>query len=317
MYKPEDSRWLNCTCDVCGKKFHRKPSQIALRAGHYCSLKCHYQAKKTYMQGEGNHQFGLKGRANATWKSDIRKTSLGYIQIRKLDHPFRDKAGFVFEHRLVAEEYLLTAENSVEIGGKRYLKPEYVVHHKNFDRQDNRHENLAVMTHAEHQALHLRLNHNRRDKHGQFKKDEPESVKVKRVTETAIVPERQSVGAAGFDLCADISEPVVIAPHSTEIVFSGIAFSIPRDYFGAIYARSGRAIKNGLRPATCVSIIDSDYRGNVGLPIHNDSDSEQIVQPQERIAQIVFQRAIPVTLKLVNELDVTERGSNGFGSTGR
>lgn len=247
MYKPEDSRWLNCTCDVCGKKFHRKPSQIALRAGHYCSLKCHYQAKKTYMQGEGNHQFGLKGRANATWKSDI----------------------------------------------------------------------LAVMTHAEHQALHLRLNHNRRDKHGKFKKDEPESVKVKRVTETAIVPERQSVGAAGFDLCADISEPVVIAPHSTEIVFSGIAFSIPRDYFGAVYARSGRAIKNGLRPATCVSVIDSDYRGNVGLPIHNDSDSEQIVQPQERIAQIVFQRAIPVTLKLVNELDVTERGSNGFGSTGR
>lgn len=225
MYKPENSRWLNCTCDVCGKKFHRKPSQIALRAGHYCSLKCHYQAKKTYMQGEGNHQFGLKGRANATWKSDIRKTNLG--------------------------------------------------------------------------------------------KDEPESVKVKRVTETAIVPERQSVGAAGFDLCADISEPVVIAPHSTEIVFSGIAFSIPRDYFGAIYARSGRAIKNGLRPATCVSVIDSDYRGNVGLPIHNDSDSEQIVQPQERIAQIVFQRAIPVTLKLVNELDVTERGSNGFGSTGR
>lgn len=307
----------NCQCDVCGKRFHRKPSQIEKSKRHYCSVACHAAAKALLMRGAGNHQYGLKGSANASWKSDMKETRYGYIAVRCLEHPFRDKSGFVLEHRLVAEEYLLTDENSVEIDGRRYLNPDYVVHHKNFDRMDNRPENLAVLSHAEHQRLHLNLNMHGRNEKGQFEKETPDTIKVKRVTETAVVPERKSIGAAGFDLCADITEPVVIRPGETALIYSGIAFAIPKNYFGAIYARSGLATRCGLRPATCVSVIDSDYRGNVGLPIHNDSDKERTIMPHERVAQIVFQKALVPELEVVSSLDETERGDNGFGSSGR
>lgn len=142
-------------------------------------------------------------------------------------------------------------------------------------------------------------------------------VKIKRITETAIMPKQGSIGAAGFDLCIDSSEAVVIPPHSTVMVQSGIAFEIPKGYFGAVYARSGISTREGIRPATCVSVIDSDYRGSVGLPLHNDTDVEKIIQPYERVAQIVFQQALIPELELVDELDETERGNGGFGSTGR
>ncbi len=276
----------NCQCDVCGKRFHRKPSQIEKSKRHYCSVACHAAAKALLMRGAGNHQYGLKGSANASWKSDMKETRYGYIAVRCLEHPFRDKSGFVLEHRLVAEEYLLTDENSVEIDGRRYLNPDYVVHHKNFDRMDNRPENLAVLSHAEHQRLHLNLNMHGRNEKGQFEKETPDTIKVKRVTETALI-------------------------------YSGIAFAIPKNYFGAIYARSGLATRCGLRPATCVSVIDSDYRGNVGLPIHNDSDKERTIMPHERVAQIVFQKALVPELEVVSSLEKTERGENGFGSSGR
>ena len=269
------------------------------------------------MRGNGNHQYGLKGSKNSSWKSDARKTSYGYIQIRVLDHPFRDKSDFVFEHRLIAEKYLLTDDNSIEINGKKYLKPEYVVHHKNFDRTDNRPENLEILSHSEHSAKHTKLNPNKRNSAGQFIPLEPDIIKIKRVTETAIIPERKSIGAAGYDLYADIEAPVIIPPHETVMLYSGLAFEIPKNYFGAIYARSGLSVKGGLRPATCVSVIDSDYRGNVGLPIHNDSNFERTIYPKDRVAQIVFQQALIVDLVLVEELEETDRGNNGFGSTGR
>ena len=143
------------------------------------------------------------------------------------------------------------------------------------------------------------------------------TIKVKKTTETAVMPERHSIGAAGYDLCVDSDEPIVIPPHSTVLVQSGIAFEIPKGYFGAIYARSGISTREGIRPSTCVSVIDSDYRGSVGLPLHNDTDFERTIKPYERVAQIVFQKALIVGLELVDELEETERGSNGFGSSGR
>lgn len=309
--------WNNCVCPICGKAFHLKPYLVKRAKVNYCSQKCHYIAKKAYMAKEKNHQYGLKGRKNASWKSDVRVSSYGYIMERCLTHPFRDKADLVFQHRLVAERYLLTPENSVEVNGKLYLKPEYEVHHKNFNRMDNDPNNLLVLTHKEHKMIHNRLNPNERDELGRFVKKEPDIIKVKRVAETAILPERLSVGAAGYDLYTDNAEPIVIKPHETVMIQSNIAFEIPKDYFGAVYARSSLSTKKGLRPATCVSVIDSDYRGSVGLPIHNDSDHERIVEPHERVAQIVFQKALTVELELVDSLEDTERADGGFGSTGR
>ena len=137
-----------------------------------------------------------------------------------------------------------------------------------------------------------------------------------RFSDTAVLPQRQSKGAAGYDLCADISEPISIMPHSTVVIQSNIGIEIPEGYFGAVYARSGMSTKRGLRPATCVSVIDSDYRGSIGLPIHNDTNEIRVVEPYERVAQIIFQKTLAAELVEVDELDSTERGKGGFGSTG-
>ena len=129
---------LNCTCDFCGQKFHMKPSRLSKKHKHtYCSIECHRQAKKIYMLGKQNHQYGLLGDKNPTWKSNERISSYGYKLIRDLTHPFANSDGFVFEHRLIAEKELLNNTNSVVINNKKYLSKDYVVHHIDFNRLNN------------------------------------------------------------------------------------------------------------------------------------------------------------------------------------
>lgn len=141
-------------------------------------------------------------------------------------------------------------------------------------------------------------------------------IQIKKLTPTAITPKRQTDGAAGYDLYIDSAEPIKIPPHSTVMVQSNIAFQIPDGFFGAVYARSGLSTREGIRPATCVSVIDSDYRGSVGLPLHNDTDTEKIIEPYSRVAQIVFQKTFTPSLIEVEELAETKRGDSGFGSSG-
>ena len=167
------NRNLNCTCPICGKKFHLKPS--AITGDNCCSRDCKHKLDSIKMRGEGNHQFGLKGKANPTWKSDIKISNYGYRMIRVLGHPFRNSSDFVFEHRLIAEQYLLTDETSVEIEGKKYLRPDLDVHHKDQDKLNNDPSNLVILTKSEHKALHNRLNPRERDKNtGRFIAQEQE-----------------------------------------------------------------------------------------------------------------------------------------------
>ena len=110
------------------------------------------------MKGENNHQFGLLGIKNSSWKSDERISFYGYKLIRCLNHPFVNCDGFVFEHRLVAEKYLLTEDNSIIIDEKRYLKKDYIVHHLDFNRKNNEVSNLKIMLRSDHAALHSQIN---------------------------------------------------------------------------------------------------------------------------------------------------------------
>lgn len=141
-------------------------------------------------------------------------------------------------------------------------------------------------------------------------------VKVKRLSGTAVLPVRGSAQAAGYDLCADIAEPLVIAPGETAKVATGLAFAIPDGYFGGIFARSGLSTKKGLRPANCTGVVDSDYRGPVIVALHNDSDKARTVEPGERIAQLILLPYLAAEFEETEELDATERGEGGFGSTG-
>ena len=141
-------------------------------------------------------------------------------------------------------------------------------------------------------------------------------VKIKKLSESALLPTRGSSSAAGYDLYADV-EREKIAPGQTVKIPVGVAMEIPEGYFGGIFARSGLSTKEGLRPANCVGVIDSDYRGPILVPLHNDSDTVREVVKGEKIAQMVILPYLAVEFEEVEQLEETQRGEGGFGSTGK
>lgn len=141
-------------------------------------------------------------------------------------------------------------------------------------------------------------------------------VAIKKLDERAIVPSYGSEYAAGADLYACLSGDLVIPPHKTVLIPTGIAIELPLGYAGLIYARSGLATKKGLAPANKVGVVDCDYRGEVKVALHNHSEEEQTVCAGERIAQLVITPYLTAEFSVGEELSQTERGDGGFGSTG-
>lgn len=142
-------------------------------------------------------------------------------------------------------------------------------------------------------------------------------INIKKLSETAKIPERGSAFAAGYDLFADLQEPVEIMPRQTLMINTGVAMEIPEGYWGGIFARSGLSAKEGLRPANCVGVVDADYRGPVCVALHNDGEVPRKVMPQQKIAQMVVVPFLAVEFEEVTELSDTVRGIGGFGSTGK
>ena len=141
-------------------------------------------------------------------------------------------------------------------------------------------------------------------------------VKFAKLHPEAKIPSRGSDKAAGYDLYAVLEKDVEINPHETVKVGTGLSIQPPEGYFGAIFPRSGLATKQGLRPANCVGVCDEDYTGEYIVALHNDSNSIHTVKHGDRIAQLVFMPYLSVDFEEVEELEKTDRGSNGFGSTG-
>ena len=143
-----------------------------------------------------------------------------------------------------------------------------------------------------------------------------QSVSVKKLSPNAKLPTYGSQEAAGADLYACLEQPVTIEPGATQWIPTGIALEVPRGYAGLIYARSGLACKQGLAPANKVGVIDSDYRGEVVVVLHNHSDQIRSVESGERIAQLVITPVLTPVYEEVEELSSSNRGAGGFGSTG-
>ena len=143
------------------------------------------------------------------------------------------------------------------------------------------------------------------------------SVKFTKLDERAVAPTYGTPYAAGADLRAICDENVVINPHETVLMHTGIATEIPDGLVGLIYARSGLASKRGLAPANCVGVIDSDYRGEIMVALHNYSNTSQTIENGERIAQLVIAPYIAAEFVETESLTDTDRGAGGFGSTGR
>ena len=142
-------------------------------------------------------------------------------------------------------------------------------------------------------------------------------IQVRKLRPDAVLPSAGSQYAAGYDLCACIDAAVEIPPHATVKIGTGLSIAVPEGWFGAIFARSGLATKQGLRPANCVGVCDSDYRGEYIVAIHNDSDAVRTVAPGDRIAQLVILPCASAEFEETAALPDTARGSGGFGSTGK
>ena len=144
-------------------------------------------------------------------------------------------------------------------------------------------------------------------------------VQIKKLRGNAVLPVRGSAFAAGYDLCACLEgdETVIIPPHHTLKIGTGLAFALPEGTFGAVFARSGLASKQDLRPANCVGVVDSDYRGECFIALHNDGTQERTIRHGDRIAQLVLLPFLPMEFEEVDALSETARGEGGFGSTGR
>ena len=141
-------------------------------------------------------------------------------------------------------------------------------------------------------------------------------VQIKKLNPNAVTPTYGTHESAGADLYAAIDESLTLEPNQTVLVKTGLAMEIPSGLVGLIFARSGLATKRGLAPANKVAVIDSDYRGEFMVPLHNHSNQPQTIEPGERLAQIVFVPYIAGIFREVSELNSTERGVGGFGSTG-
>lgn len=143
-------------------------------------------------------------------------------------------------------------------------------------------------------------------------------VKIKKVRDNAVVPQRATSGSAGADLCACIDEPIELKPGQLVKVPTGIAIALPSAEYGAfLFARSGLGVKHGICLSNGVGVVDSDYRGEISVGLCNVGSEPYKIEPGERIAQMVIMPVAVLPLCEADELDKTQRGEGGFGSTGR
>lgn len=143
------------------------------------------------------------------------------------------------------------------------------------------------------------------------------NINLKKLNPKAIVPTYGTDFAAGADLYACIDSAVTVNPNETVFIGTGVAMEIPEGYAGLIYARSGLACKKDLAPANKVGVVDPDYRGEFKVALHNHGTEPKVIEPGERIAQLVITPFLKASFHEVDELSDTVRGEGGFGSTGR
>lgn len=144
-----------------------------------------------------------------------------------------------------------------------------------------------------------------------------EYLKIKKLKENAVIPKRATSGSAGVDLYACIDKPITVKSGDLVKIPTGIAIELPNENMAAfVFARSGLGIKHGIAPSNAVGVVDSDYRGEICVGLTNHGTEPFIVEPQTRIAQLIVIPVLPLPILEVNDLSDTERGQNGFGSSG-
>ena len=143
------------------------------------------------------------------------------------------------------------------------------------------------------------------------------TLKIKKLRPSAKTPVRATDGAAGYDLSACIDSELLLPAGGCKLIPTGIAIALPENTVGLVFGRSGLGIRHQIAPANAVGVIDSDYRGEIAVGLKNHSDTDYIIKPGERIAQLVIMPVLTPQLEETDELSETERSSGGYGSTGK
>jgi dUTP pyrophosphatase len=305
----------NAVCPVCGVDFHIKLSRLKRTKNKICcSKKCGSIYRSTWFSGNGNHQTGMKGELNYSYKSDIRLSSYGYILVRALLHPFRNVDNFVFLHRFVMEKYLRACEPDSEylisVPDKNilYLDPEIEVHHIDNNKLNNAVSNLECIDKGSHVSLHNGDNVILRGADGNFTK--VIGKKKKSVNKNLI---KNNLQDAGLDILSN--EDVVVPARNSKLISTDLYIAIPENHVGLIWSRSGLSVKHNIEVGA--GCIDNTYRGEVKVHLYNHGDNDYVVSSGDKIAQLL---TIPIHIyhyEQVDKLTSTERGAGGFGSTGK
>jgi len=303
----------NVTCHICGKDFHLKPFAIAKRKNKNsicCSKECSNIDKSNIMLGYNNHQFGKKGELNTSFKSDIKFNSHGYIQVRDITHPCRNKDDFILLHRLIYEEHAKVNGDYDclyfdETYKDYFLSSDYIIHHVDGNKLNNTISNLSYMCRSDHSVHH---NIERPRDRDEITQRFIESGKIMSGT----ITKKHDIDA-GLDISS--AEQLVILPKTSQVVSTGTRISIPEGCVGFIWSRSGLSVKNKIEVGA--GCIDAGYIGEIKVHLYNYGDYEFKVEVGDRIAQLI---TIPINLNTyeqVNDLLETGRGIDGFGSTGK
>lgn len=327
--RAERHKSVEVTCTQCGKKFMKKYSHVKKResGNFFCSRECLAIYKKVAFAGENNHQFGLRGKLNASFKDGItkkRNNNLIDLHIYVENHPRANKNGRVLLHKYLVEQnyQLFNPKYFEEINGMIVLKKGIGVHHKNGNHDDNRIENLMPVTKAEHSAIHLKENAIIKCiKTGRIlrmlklgENTQPTlKVNVKKLHPDAVMPHYAHTTDCGADLTA-ISKTV---DEYGNIVYGfGLAFEIPKGYAGFIYPRSSNC-RTGLWLTNHVGVIDANFRGEVTAKFSRGKDVVNEYNIGDRVAQMVIMPYPQIYYSEVYNLSETDRGKGGYGSTGK
>lgn len=304
----------NCKCFVCGKGIYVRPGRIikSKEKKFTCSIDCGKKVRSMMMKGEKNHQYGLKGKLNSSFKGTKKYNT--YISFYMPGHPF-NVGGYVLEHRYIVEKnfFLFDKKYFIEINGCYYLLPEIEVHHKDENKYNNSIDNLIPLTKSEHRKIHYKNYSIIRDNKGRVV-NFLRNIRIK-IYEGGRIPTKATKGSNGWDCYARVNETITLGKGDRCIVKLGFALALPKNYFADIRGRSGLS-RDGIDIS--LGLIDSDYRGEISACVINNSKSNFEITNGLKICQLVISKSVTnVKVKIVNELPKTERGSNGFGSSGK
>lgn len=303
----------NTECPVCGKKFRAKGSYLRrLKNLPCCSLACSVVRRKDLLKGEKNHQYGLKGELNSTFKSDIRLSYHGYVLVRCLNHPFKNCDDMIFLHRLLFEEFLREVEPDseylIEVEGykEKFLSPDCAIHHKDHNKLNNSIENLDILTLGDHVSLHNFCRDMERDEYGRFVSTSGK--KIKKSNKNLI---KKYLYDAGLDIVSNSN--YIIKPQDKCLIDTDLFIEVPKNHVGLIWSRSGLSVKYGIHVGA--GCIDHGYTGEVKVLLYNFGKNDFEIKKGDKIAQLL---TLPINIfpyEEVDKLKEADRADNGFGST--